>query len=73
MVVERPTARGGRTALAEIVDIAEESKKCPDERILFVITNVDDSHRAVEGRRGGGRWAHLLLPVSVGSPSLALP
>jgi len=34
----------------DIVDIAEESKKCPDEWVLFVITRTDDSHRAVEGQ-----------------------
>ncbi len=32
------------------VDIAEESKKHADEWVLFVITKLDDSHRAVEGR-----------------------
>jgi hypothetical protein len=36
--------------MPEIVDIAEESKKYPDEWVLFVITKIDDSHRAVEGR-----------------------
>ena len=36
--------------MPEIVDIAEESKKYPDEWVLFAITKADDSHRAVEGR-----------------------
>ncbi|MHC5053923.1 MAG: hypothetical protein ACYTKD_04320 [Planctomycetota bacterium] len=36
--------------MPDVVDIAEESKKYPNEWVLFVITKIDGNHRAVKGR-----------------------
>ncbi len=36
--------------MAEVVDIAEESKKYEDEWVVFVVTKVDHVRRPVKGR-----------------------
>jgi len=37
----------------EIVDIAKESTKYKDEWVLFVVTQVDDLNRPIQGRLVG--------------------
>ena len=36
--------------MAEVVDIAEESKKYKDEWVLFEVTEVDERHLPAKGR-----------------------